>query len=124
MIIGSSRRGTGLQFVDCADAEVRRVGGEEALNAFATPKIVHFCAVFLLAAILTTPHQTVNTLTICLLGVGLGGVTYATIVTLRARRVRAYKPVLEDWIWHSLLPIPYAWLSSPAVRSRAPEEAL
>jgi hypothetical protein len=30
---------------------------------------------------------------------------YAAIVTVRARRQEGYKPVLEDWIFHSILPI-------------------
>src|SRR5204863_6936492 len=35
---------------------------------------------------------------------GLLGIAYAGIVTLRARRQHDYQPVLEDWIWHSVLP--------------------
>ena len=30
---------------------------------------------------------------------------YAAIVTARARRQKDYKPVLEDWIWHGILPV-------------------
>jgi len=35
---------------------------------------------------------------------GTGALGYAVIVLRRARRQRAYLPVLEDWIWHIGLP--------------------
>ena len=36
---------------------------------------------------------------------GLGGFGYEVIVTARARRQTDYRPVLEDWVWHSVLPL-------------------
>jgi len=32
-------------------------------------------------------------------------VVYGLIVVRRARRQTSYRPVLEDWIWHSVLPL-------------------
>lgn len=32
------------------------------------------------------------------------GIAYTGIVLVRARRVAGYDPVLEDWIWHVILP--------------------
>jgi hypothetical protein len=34
-----------------------------------------------------------------------GGVSYVIIVLRRARRQRVYQPVLEDWLWHTVLPL-------------------
>src|SRR3954468_21975469 len=33
---------------------------------------------------------------------GLAGFVYTLIVTRRATRQTGYKPVLEDWVWHSI----------------------
>ena len=113
VIVGSSAAAlTGLQFVVIAlSSDSPAQGGEEALNTFATPTIVHFCAVLLIAAFLSTPGQTPHTLSLCLTLAGLAGLTYAIVVMIRARRQSGYAPVLEDWIWHIVLPtIAYAAL--------------
>ena len=128
VIVGSSAAAlTGLQFVVIAlTSEVRTSASTTTLEAFATPTIVHFCAVLLLAAVITTPDHTIVTLTACLLTIGFGGTTYATFVTIKARNQRGYKPVLEDWIWHSGLPIvAYLWLFAAGVFVlRSPSAAL
>src|ERR1700687_509169 len=64
VILGSSAAAlTGLQFVVIAlGAEKKTVGGEATWSAFATPTIVHFCAVLLIAAIVSTPGQTAGSL--------------------------------------------------------------
>jgi hypothetical protein len=59
------------------------------------------------------------------LGVGgAAGLAYSLLVVRRARRQTAYVPVLEDWIWHNVLPlIAYAALLLAALllqRSPAP----
>jgi len=35
---------------------------------------------------------------------GAAGVVYAVVVTKRAHEQTVYKPVFEDWLWHSILP--------------------
>src|SRR3989442_11759560 len=62
VIIGSSAAAlTGLMFVVIAlTGEVSAT--VEAVRAFSTPTVVHFGAVLLLAALLTTPHHTLLTL--------------------------------------------------------------
>lgn len=35
----------------------------------------------------------------------LAGVVYVLIVMRRMRRQSGYKPVLEDWVWHLILPL-------------------
>jgi len=36
---------------------------------------------------------------------GVWGVTYTLIVVRRARRQSTYRPVFEDWLWHTVLPL-------------------
>ena len=115
VIIGSSAAAlTGLQFVVIAlssEADVSQEGSEEALNAFATPTVVHFCVVLLISAILSTPHHTARTLSTSLWIPGVAGFVYGIAVLRRARKQTGYKPVLEDWIWHTGLPfVAYAAL--------------
>jgi len=128
VIVGSSAAAlTGLQFVVIAlTSEVRSAASTSTLGAFATPTIVHFCAVLLIAAVVTTPGHTVLTLTAALIAVGLAGTVYATTVIIQARKQRGYKPVLEDWIWHAGLPVvAYVWLFAGGVFvPRAPAAAL
>jgi hypothetical protein len=106
VIVGSSGAAlTGLQFVVIAlGAEARALRGPE-LGAFGTPTIVHFCAVLLLSAILSAPWHAISSPALILGAAGAGGVVYTLIVLRRARRQTGYKPVLEDWIWHTLIPL-------------------
>jgi hypothetical protein len=105
VILGSSAAAlTGLQFVVVALGAEVRVGGEPEMRAFATPTIVHFCAVLLIAAILSTPGQTPASLSVCLTLSGLAGLGYAGWVLFLARRQTGYAPVLEDWLWHTVVP--------------------
>jgi hypothetical protein len=106
VITGSSAAAlTGLQFVVIAlVAEMERRSGRREIDAFGTPTVVHFCAVLLLAGILTAPWQTLSGLALALGLAGLGGIAYAAIVLRRARSQQGYKPVFEDWLWHNILP--------------------
>ena len=36
---------------------------------------------------------------------GVAGIIYSLIVVRRARRTTNYKPEMEDWIWHCVLPL-------------------
>jgi len=107
VIVGSSAAAlTGLQFVVIAlinDLHTRASG--DTLGAFGTPTVVHFCIALLTAAILSAPWATLGSPAIALGVTGLGGLLYAAIVIRRARRQRDYKPVLEDWIFHTMLPV-------------------
>ncbi len=107
VIIGSSAAAlTGLMFVVITlisgDRE-RRSG--EAVAAFGTPTVVHFCAALLLAAILSAPWQALWNAGLLLGLCGLGGVTYVVIVLRRARHQTDYQPVLEDWLWYTVFPL-------------------
>ena len=105
IIVGSSAGAlTGLQFVVMALVSDTRSGtGTSEVDAFGTPTIVHFCAVLLVASILSSPWpelwQAATAIGIC----GVFGIAYSLIVIRRARRT-IYKPETEDWIWHCILP--------------------
>ena len=107
VIVGSSAAAlTGLQFVVIAlVAEARTGGGEKELQAFGSPTIVHFCAVLLVAAITSTPHQSFVSLSVCLLIAGVAGFVYVIRVSILASQTTGYKPVLEDWLFHSVFPL-------------------
>jgi hypothetical protein len=107
VIVGSSAAAlTGLQFVVIVlVAEVRGVGNVPTTRAFGTPTVVHFCAVLLISAVLSAPWPTLSSVSLVLGVSGVAGTVYAGIVTRRALRQKDYVPVLEDWIWHSALPL-------------------
>jgi hypothetical protein len=107
LIIGSSAAAlTGLMFVVITlTAENREVDAAGALDAFASPTVLHFCAVLLVAAILTTPGHTTGSLSFSLTVCGVSGIAYCSRIILRMRRQKVYTPVREDWVWHSLLPL-------------------
>lgn len=107
LIIGSSAAAlTGLMFVVITlTAESRKVDDVGALDAFASPTVLHFCAVLLIAAILTTPGHTTASLSFSLTVSGLGGLAYSTQIILRMRRQKVYALVRSDWVWHCLLPL-------------------
>lgn len=114
VIVGSSGAAlTGLQFVVIAlVAESRMRSGAREIDAFGTPTIVHFCAVLLVSAILSAPWLGLVGVSVALGVCGLAGVVYGLIVLKRARRQTGYKPVFEDWLWHTVLPLlAYALLS-------------
>jgi hypothetical protein len=117
-IIGSSAAAlTGLQFVVVAlGADRRAVHDAEAVEAFGTPTIVHFCAVLTISALIVVPRHTAATLATALLLLGVAGVIYTIITARRAGRQQGYEPVLEDWLWHVGFPITaYATLFVTAV---------
>ena len=117
VIVGSSAAAlTGLQFVVIVlGAEVGALGSAPTTRAFGTPTIVHFGAVLLLSAILSAPWHRLSSAGACLTACGIAGLVYGAIVIRHARRQTAYKPVLEDWIWHFTLPlIAYAALTAAA----------
>src|SRR5438046_937209 len=93
VIVGSAAAALiGLQFVVITlIAERPSLRVAEAGAAFATPTIVHFCAVLLLSAVLRAPWQAI-TLAAVLWGLlGLGGVAY-TVVVARSMRFQTSHP--------------------------------
>ncbi|MFL6234305.1 MAG: hypothetical protein ACJ76N_14310 [Thermoanaerobaculia bacterium] len=118
VIVGSSAAAlTGLQFVVIVlGAELNRGSSNAVTRAFGTPTIVHFCAVLLLAAILSAPWPGMASAGTGLAICGAVGVIYGLIVVRHARHQTDYRMVLEDWIWHCSLPIVgYATLFGAAI---------
>ncbi len=124
-IVGSSAGALiGLQFVVITLVASRpiREGMAEAGGAFATPSVVHFTVVLLLSAIVTAPWGQVALAAVLWGLVGLGGAVYVVVVVRRMRRQSAYRPVLEDWLFHVVFPLAaYAALAVSAVA--APSDA-
>ena len=118
VIVGSSAAAlTGLQFVVIVLGAESNVGSSDSVTrAFGTPTIVHFCAVLLLAAVLSAPWPGVAGAGTALAVLGALGVLYGLMVIRHAMHQTEYKLVLEDWIWHcSLPPIGYAMLFGAAI---------
>ena len=83
----------------------RRPGGSDTLGAFATPTVVHFCAALLIAAIINAPWQALWNVSLLLGLASVAGVIYIVIIVQRVLHQTSYKPVLEDWVWHVMLPL-------------------
>ena len=106
VIIGSaSATLTGLMFVVITlIARTEQARSNDAFSAFGTPTVVHFCAALLIAAMLSAPWQVLWNISLLLGLCGLGGIVYTFIVARRFHRQSSYSPVLEDWVWHVILP--------------------
>jgi hypothetical protein len=122
VVVGSSAGALiGLQFVVItlfSNTSSARDHGQ-ASDAFATPTIVHFCIVVLLAGVQTAPWRGVGPVATVWGLVGLGGIAYEIIVARRMRLQRIYAPVGEDWLFHLLLPLAaYATLAVSAILAR------
>ena len=118
VIVGSSAGALiGLQFVVMtllADIPMRE-GSEQAGSAFGTPTVIHLCAVLLLAALICAPWHGVFVLAHLFLLIGVIGVIYSGITLRRFHTQTAYRPELEDWLFHVVLPaIAYAILAVAA----------
>jgi hypothetical protein len=118
VIVGSSAGALiGLQFVVMtliADMPAGH-GSAQAGHAFATPNIVHFGAVLLLAGLLSAPWDNVSPVAVLWGVLGFAGVAYAVVVTRRLRSQTAYRPEFEDWLFHAALPLAaYATLAVAA----------
>jgi hypothetical protein len=107
----------GLQFVVLTlIAERPHLGTPEAGAAFGTPTIVHFGTVLLVAAVTRVPWQGIAAVSALWGLVGLGGVAYSAVVARRMRGQTVYRPDLEDWLSHFVLPLAaYATLALSAL---------
>jgi hypothetical protein len=107
VIVGSSGAAlTGLQFVVIAlVAESTRRSTMREIDAFGSPNVVHFSSVLLISAIMSAPWQSLWNVVLALKLSGIAGMFYGAVIIRRARRVKAYQPVFEDWLFHIILPI-------------------
>lgn len=106
VIVGSSAGAlTGLQFVVMAIVADRPgTGGSHEISTFATPNVVHFMGVLLIGSIISAPWEELDHFAWVIGLFGVAGLIYTAIVIRRAGRSRRYQPVLEDWIFHVVLP--------------------
>jgi len=107
VIIGSSAAAlTVLVFVviTLVAGTRERLSGDGTAT-FSTPTVVHFCAALGIAATLNAPWQALWEASLLLGLSGLAGAAYVVIVARRMRRQAAYRPVLEDWLWHVVFPL-------------------
>ena len=126
VIVGSSGGALiGLQFVVITLLAGRRdratAGG---VNAFATPTVVHLTGALVVAALMSAPWARPAPRSGAVAAVGLAGLTYAAVIVGRTLRQSAYKPVWEDWLWYTVLPVMcYAALAITALlRADAPAQ--
>ena len=122
------RRGAD-RFAVCSDGaycRVRKKSTGREISAFGTPTVIHFCAVLLVSAIVSAPWHSLSSVALALGACGLAGVAYAVIVIRRARQQTGYRPVFEDWLWHTVLPlIAYALvLVAASLLTRHPQRPL
>ena len=109
VIVGSSAGAlTGLQFVVLtlvAESGSMRNTSGESISAFGSPNVVHFCAALFVSALFSAPWAGLEPPGLAAAVLGTLGVAYTFEVLRRALRQREYRPVLEDWIWHAVLPL-------------------
>jgi hypothetical protein len=107
VIVGSSGAALiGLQFVVIVlIAEAHIKSSHETIGAFGTPTVVHFAAALLISAIMSAPWSTLGGVRIPLLLVAVYGLVIGVNAIRRARRQDGYKPVFEDWVFHTTLPV-------------------
>ena len=122
VIVGSAAGALiGLQFVVMTLIVDRPpIPAADAGAAFATPTIVHFAATLLLAALLRAPWPTITPVAVLWGLIGLSGAAYMVIVARRMRLQTVYRPGVEDWLFHVLLPVvAYAALALSASGAHA-----
>ncbi len=106
VILGSAAAGLmGLTFVVIALLSDMSRATPTGTSGYITPTIVHFGTVLALSAFLSVPHQNLTSLSLGLGVTGMGTLIYTGVIVLNIRRFASnYAPVLEDWIWHAILP--------------------
>ena len=99
---------TGLMFVVVTllpGIQVRASRPSEVFATFNTPNVVHFGLAGLVAALLLVPWPALWQASLLLGLASLVGVSYVLLVLRRMGRQRDYQPVLEDWLFHTILPL-------------------
>lgn len=107
IIVGSSAAAlTGLQFVviTLVGEAQSRSGSTGAIDAFATPTILHFCSALFFSVVMSAPWPRLSEPAFVIGAAGVAGLIYTAVVTWRATHQTAYHMVIEDWIWHISLP--------------------
>ena len=107
-IVGSSAGALiGLQFVVLSLIANRPAGKPSPIAGatYATPTIIHFASVLALAAIVCAPWDGTEAAAIAWGVLGALGIIYSLVTIRRMRTGTAYRPELEDWLCHAVLPL-------------------
>jgi hypothetical protein len=108
VMIGSSAAAlTGLMFVviTLVHRMERSSKNQDGIATFNTPTVMYFCAALLVSAALCAPWRSLIHLALLIGLVGLSGMVYILRVMFRAKRMTAYIPDFEDWMWYTLVPL-------------------
>jgi hypothetical protein len=106
IVMGSAAAAlTGLMFVVITlIRDVERRNAESGLATFSTPTVAHFSAALFVSAVLIMPWPLLVAATVPLGLAGISGIAYVAYILLRARRMTVYRPDIEDWTFHTILP--------------------
>ena len=97
---------TGLMFVvTTLVADDRRRAKVEGIAVFSTPTVIHFGAALLVSAILSAPWHSLAPVAVLVGLTGLYGTVAALRVMHRTSRLTVYRPLFEDWLWYTVLPL-------------------
>ena len=77
----------------------------EATAAYTTPTVVHFAGALFVSAVLSAPWHSLLFLQIVLWLACLWCAFYVLRIAFRIKRLSAYTADMEDWIWHTVLPL-------------------
>ena len=128
VMMGSSAAAlTGLVFIVVTlIRDQSRRGSEAGMATFTTPTVVHFGSALFTSALMSAPFGSLVPVAIILGIVGASGLVYVARIARQTWRLETYRPDVEDWTWHVLLPfVAYATLIIGAIAMRtAPELAL
>jgi hypothetical protein len=107
VILGSAAGAlVGLQFVVItllAEHPPKRAA--EGSQAFVTPTVIYFSAVLLISALMRVPWPSHELFAGACGVTGLAGVIYVGVVFRKMIVQKAYRPEIEDWIFHAVLPL-------------------
>jgi len=106
VIVGAAAAAlTGLMFVVIAlRAEgVRSTRSVDRFEAYATPTLVTFSTVLVIAALATVPEHSDTSLAVCLLLSGIAGLIYTCYNTRQVQGQQGYE-YMSDWAWRHVAP--------------------
>lgn len=77
----------------------------EGVATYSTPTVIHFGSALFVSAVLSAPWPLLVDAA-ALVGIcGLYGVVYIMRVIARTKRMTAYNPDREDWVWYTIVPL-------------------
>ncbi|SRR5579872_47035 len=106
--IGSSAAAlTGLMFVviTLVNRTEQSQRSSDGIATFSTPTVLHFCAALFFSAVLNAPWHLLLDPALIIGLTALYGVIYVLGVMRRTKRLTAYTPDTEDWIWYTVVPL-------------------